>query len=100
MPNRDMSTVRACFLDCHVKKLVEAAQKLAKFSVIFFLIWNIKCQQSPAYTILVQFMAQYFILYHQLPWELPEQWFFIMCGTFHTMKVSPNTLQSYIKQSQ
>lgn len=67
-----MSTVCICSLDSHVKKSLEAAQKTDKFFV-FFLIGNIKCQQYPAYTILIQFMAQYCNLYHQLPWELPEQ---------------------------
>lgn len=73
-----------------MKETLEAAQKKkggGGFIYLFILIGNIKCQQYPAYTILIQFMAQYCYPYHQLPWELPEQWVFIMCGAFHTICV-------------
>lgn len=73
------------------KEITGSCSETGKIFVIFFLIWNIKCQQCPAYTILIQFMVQHCNLYHPLPSELPEQWFFIMCATFRNMKVSPNT---------
>lgn len=70
--NGEVSVVCICSLVSHVKETLEATQKSDKDFCIF-LIGNIKCQQHPAHTILIQFMAQCCYPYHLLPWELPEQ---------------------------